>query len=389
MGKFRWVFTILVAALVASCSPAQGTNHSAATRTPSPPATALSTPSSAPVSPSPAPLRPVLVGLSGVNAVFTVARLDGTPLASLPATNAIGDEHVVGAYLVAAADGKEWTVDAAGVVRPVSPIAAKLLSPDKVLSLLVLDSTTAIDGCQMASTGDCTALEVRLDTGASRTLQTAPNIGQWAMAMGPSLKVLEVSPDLNTVWLREVTAATAGSQGSTAKLEIVGVDRLTGAVTRHNLPAAMQDLDLTISRDGKGVAGQEDAGTDSTHLAIRHLHVVSLVTGVDSDVQGTAPYVGGQRSPSILFAPDASQVVWWGGVNNGSTTFSVNIAAIGGTGKSVFPHDGNVVNGVLGVFWLNATTLVIERGGMFAVKADTGSATQLTGPIDYLVGVLN
>lgn len=392
MVKFRLACVVVGFAIVSGCQPVQSSKPVAVSTGPISSATAPTQPSVSPSATPASPLRPVLAGLSGANPAFTVARLDGSVVASVPASNGVGDEHAVGAYLLTATDGsgKEWAVDTAGVVRPVSPIAAKLLSPNTVSSLLVLDSTTAIVGCQMASNGDCTAQEIRLDTGATRVLLTATGTGPAAMGLGPSLKVLDVSLDLRTVWFREVTSATVGAQGPTGKVDIAGVDRITSAVTRHDLPVALlQEQDLAISRDGKWAAAQEDAGTNSAHLAIRHLHVISLATGVDRDVQGTAPYVGGQRSPSILFAPDSSRVVWWGGLNNGSSAYRVNTTAIGGTGKSVYPNDGNDVNGVLGVFWLDPTTLVVERGGIFAVNADTGSATQLPGPIDYLLGVLN
>jgi hypothetical protein len=295
----------------------------------------------------------------------------------------VDDEHAIGAYLVAARDGTgtEWTVDSAGVIRDVAPTAAQLLAPGAG-SPLVLSSTTAILGCHRAPNGDCTDEAIDLVTGAVHPLLTVASTSP-TPRYGSSLTVMDVSSDLNTVWFREVS-------GATPRLTLVAVDLTTGNPTVHDLPAALLDEhDLTISRDGKWVAGQEAAGTDSTNLALRHLHVVSLATGVDKDVQGNAVYVGGLRPLSVLFAPDSTRVAWWGGVNNGSSPQRMNISTVGGTGKTVYPtSDAGDVNGINGMFWLDGSTLVVVHGGLMAVNADTGSSDSLQGGLDTLVGVL-
>jgi hypothetical protein len=273
--------------------------------------------------------------------------------------------------------------DQSGVIRDVAPAAAKLLGQGAG-SLLVLSPTTAIIGCSQASNGDCTSEAIDLSNGAVRPLLTLANTSS-TMRYGSSLTVMDVSNDLNTVWFREVTGAT-----TSPKLTLVAVDLSTGNTTRHDLPAALLDeQDLAISRDGLWVAGQEAAGTDSTNLALRHLHVVSVATGVDQDVQGNAVYVGGLRTPNILFAPDSSRVAWWGGVNNGDSPQRVNVATIGGSGKTVYPTDASTdVNGINGVFWLDGSTLVVVHGGLMAMNADTGASDSLPGGIDSLLGVL-
>ena len=43
--------------------------------------------------------------------------------------------------------------------------------------------------------------------------------------------------------------------------------------------------------------------------------------------------------PSLLLAPGGTTLAWWGGLNNGDNPFLVNVAAIGGTGLSLFRLD--------------------------------------------------
>ena len=323
-----------------------------------------------------------MVGLSGVQADLVLARTDGTVIARISGVP-VDDEHPIGAYLVAAHDGsKEWTVDRSGVIRQVAPAAARLLAPGSG-SPLVLSDSTAIIGCHRDAGGACVAEAVDLVTGTVRPLLTVPNTAS-EMQYGISLKVMDVNADQTTVWFREVSGA------SVPTLAVVAVDLKTGDSSAHSLPSALlDDQDLAISRDGKWVAGQESAGVDSTNLAIRHLHIVSTDTGLDSDVQGSAVYVGGQRTPSVLFSPDSSRVAWWGGLNNGSITMRVNISPVAGTGKTIYPpEDPNNPNSVNGVYWLDSSTLVTMFGGLTAVDIETGSAVRLPGAIDYLLGVL-
>jgi len=308
MGNLRWVFALFALSLVAGGCSSQTSNQASVTPT-----------SSAASSPSPAAQDAIVVGISGVQANVVLARTDGTIIATIPGVP-VADEHAIGAYLVAARDGsKEWTVDRSGVIRQVSPAAARLLGPGSG-SPLVLSYTTAIIGCDQNAAGACVAEAVDLTTGAVRPLLTVATTAP-VMRYGPSLKVMDVSADRTTVWFRQVTGTSA------PKLAVVAVDLNNGTATSHDLPdALLDDQDLAISRDGKWVAGQEEAGLDSTNLAIRHLHVVSTATGIDADVQGSAVYVGGMRPPSVVFSPDSAHVVWWGGLNNGSIEMRVNVS---------------------------------------------------------------
>ncbi len=214
----------------------------------------------------------VLVAFTEAPPTVTLMKLDGSVVATVPGSG-INDERAVGAFLVVAADGsgKEWTVDASGAIKPVAPEAARLLQPQTAGNPLILDASTAIVGCVMSANGDCTAEEINLDTGAVRSLLTAPSTGPAEMALGRSLMVLGASSDLRTVWLRRITGASTGNgHGPTGQLEIVGVERRTGQVTNRALAAALvNEQDLTVSADGKWAAGQEEAGTNSNHLAIR------------------------------------------------------------------------------------------------------------------------
>jgi len=322
--------------------------------------------------------------------------MDGSVLATVPGYS-VGDEHAFGAYLVMATErgGSESTVDAKGVIRPVAPAAAKLLTPE--LSPLVLDPSTAIIGCLQTPTeseanSSCTAAEINMTTGSVRPLLTVPGTGELSMALGRSLTLLDVSPDLKTVWLRRVTGATAASgQMPSGQIDIIGVDRRTGAVVIRALPKALMYGELAVTRDGKFAAGQEEAGANSQHLAIRHLHVVSLATGVDTDVQGSAPYVGGLRAPSILFAPDGSTVAWWGGLDNGSSNFRVNVATSGSTGKTEYPLT-NIGALVSAVVWIDHTRLLVQNLQVkqtFTIDVESGIVVQVPGEIPYLLGVLN
>lgn len=324
------------------------------------------------------------------NVILTT--MDGTVVTTLQGQG-VGDERAIGAYLVMASDGsgKEWTVDAAGAIKLVAPAAAKVLTLGNVGSVFILNSTSAIVGCSFAANGDCTAEQINLTTGAVRPLLTVAMItGPAAMEIGPSLEVLDVSTDLHTVWFREVTGASdIYPQGPAGKLDIASVDLRTGTISKQALPAALLDeRDLAISRDGKWVAGQEQAGTDGTNLAIRHLHVVSLVTGVDSDVQGTAPYVGGLRSPSIQFAPGGAAVLLWGGLNNGSANYGINVAPVGAVGKTLATNSG-YLDRVSTVFWVDTNRLLVQSmEGTFMINADTGAVVTHTPPVPYVLTLL-
>src|SRR5450759_1404399 len=395
MITIRLVSAAALMLLVGACGSAPTTSSAASpasTGNATPPATAGS---------------PVLVGLdwhSASPSTLILMRLDGSVIATrtLPATWLI-DEHAVGAYMLVANDGsgKAWTVDASGAVMDVAPAAVAFLSPPSNGGAwappLIVDSTTAVT-VRTPDQAGMTAYAVNLRTGAVRSLISVPATG--VLALAPALSVLDLSPDRRTVWLRKVTS----TGGITGRLEIVGVDRETGAVTsqgRADLLAAEQDL--AITRDGKSVAGQEEFGTDATNLAVRHVHVVQLGTQVDSDLQGTAPYTGGQRSPSVLFAPGGGAVAWWGGLNNGDNAYLVNEAAMGQTGHTLFRLDNtDAKHQIVTVVWAKPSALVRHTDTTttpcsfqcsdlhaFAMDATTGAQTPLPAALHYLVAVLN
>jgi hypothetical protein len=376
MSKICLAFAIIGLAFASACQSAQSGAGSPN------PAAASASPSAA-ASPTPNTNGPVLVGLAGINDNVTLVRVDGSVVATLPNT-LVPDQRPIGAFLVAAKDGsgEEWTVDRAGAIKQVAPAAARLLTAGS--NPLILTSTAAVIGCQSSANADCTAAVVDLGTGSVRKLVTVPTTAS-VMRYGASLQVLNVTSDLQTVWFRQVSGAT------TVKLAILGVDLRTGNVTTRDLTSALsEEQDLTISRDGKWVGGQEQAGTNSSNLAIRDLHVVSLETGVDRDVQGTAVYVGGQIKPTIAFSPDASRIEWWGGLNNGSLDWRVNTSPIAGTGKTILGSDNDHdANSIRAVFWLDASHIVVQFNGMSSVDADTGTSTPIAdGSLTALLGVL-
>ena len=222
-----------------------------------------------------------------------------------------------------------------------------------------------------------------LRTGAVRPLLTAPYTGVMAL---PALTVLDVSSDRKTVWLSKITS----TGGSTGRVEIIGIDLLTGTVSSQGQANALAGAELAITRDGKSIAGQEEFPTAGSQLAIRHLHVVSLGTKVDSDLQGTAPYVGGQRTPSVLFAPGGAAVAWWGGLNNGDRTFLVNVATLGGAGRTLYsPAQSDFSHSLSGVFWVDPASLVVHNGlDTYTINATTGGQTLVSRELGYLDAVL-
>jgi hypothetical protein len=370
MFTFRLVSAFVGLLLMSACGSA-------------PTAKLLASPSNKPTSVgSPIPTaKAVLVGSS------VLMRLDGTVIATLPGAG-VTDEHAVGAYLMAATDGsgKGWTIDASGVVEGVAPAAVAILSPSISGGWsppLIVDSSTAVI-VRGASDG-LTATAVNLRTGAVRPLLTVPSTG--VMALGQALTVLDVSSDRKTVWLSKITP-TGGISG---RLEIIGIDLLTGTVSSHGQANPLAGAEIAVTRDGTSVAGQEEAGTNSSNLAIRHLHIVSLATGVDSDVQGTAPYVGGQRSPSVLFAPGGASVVWWGGLDNGDRSFLVNVASLAGSGRTLYnPAQIDFSFPISAVLWVDFSTLVVQNGSAtYTINATTGAQTLVSHNLGALAAVLS
>jgi hypothetical protein len=326
----------------------------------------------------------VLVGHWDNPATVVLMRQNGSIVKKLAGVGVV-DQHAVGAYLVVAGFGssKGWTVDASGVVRDVAPAAVAILAPsiDGVWTPpLIVDSTTAVT---VRCTTACTADEVNLRTGAVRPLVTAPYTGVMTLN---ALTVLDVSSDRKTVWLSKITS-TGGGGGL---LEILGIDLRTGKVSSQGRANSLAGAEIAITQDGKMLAGQEEFETDSTNIAIRHLHVVSLGTKIDSDVQGTAPYIGGQRTPSVLFAPGGAMVAWWGGLN-GDKSFLVNVAPLGGKGRTLYyPAQKDFSFSLSGVLWVDSATLVVQNGvGTYTINATTGRQKLVSQKLNYLDSVLN
>jgi hypothetical protein len=329
----------------------------------------------------PIPRKGVLVGYSEKDKTFYFVRPDGSAVASLPGVSVAG-EHPVGAYLVVASYGssKGWTVDPAGVIKTVAPAAVKFLSPpESSTDPLIVDSSTAIN--TTCTNSACTANKVDLRTGAVRPLLTAPQTN--SMQFYPPLKALDVTFDRKIVWLAKLSA--------NGQLEIVGVNLETGVVSSQGNVNALAGAEVAVTEDGKWLAGQEEAGVDSNHVLFWHLHVVSLATKVDKDVQGTAPWVAGQRPPSVLFAPGGAAVAWWGALNGSDKSFQVDLAPHGGTGKTIYnPVQADFSFSLSGVFWFDPATLVAQNGlNTYKINTKTGAATLVSQKISYIEGVIS
>jgi hypothetical protein len=350
--------------------------------------TAVVSPSSPAASPSPQVRHgSVLVGYTLNPATITLYRMDGSVIKTMSGYS-VGDEHAIGAYLVMTTEtgGEELTVDASGLTKPVAPAAAKILTPATPGYPIVIDHTTAIVGCALQSNESCTAEVVNMATGEIRPLLNVPGTGAASMRLGLSLTLLGIGSDLGTIWLRRVTNASAG-QG-----DIVGIDLRTGATKSLALPATlMLSQTLAISGDGTMVAGREEAGTDPNRIVVQHLHVANLLTGTDTDVQGTAPYVAGGRPPEVLFASDGGSVAWWGSLNgafNSGRGERLNLASTSGGGKTLW-LDGTTDLHVTGVSWLDHNNLLAQdEAETVTINVNTGAIERLKVPIPYLLAVL-
>jgi hypothetical protein len=329
--------------------------------------------------------KPVIVGLDQHwNSPSTVVlmRPDGSILATrtLPGTWVV-DEHAVGAYMLVANDGshRAWTVDPSGAVRDVASTSAAILgNPDGQSGhQLILDSTTAVT--VVCAADACTAEQLNLRTGAVRQLRTVARHG---MRDAP-LEVLDVASDGHTVWLREASSSTGGANAD--QVEIVGVDLRTGSVAKAGRSTSILADDLAITPDGTSVAGREFAtiGQD----AVQRLHVASLDSGADADLQGTAEFASGSSgSRWILFAPGAASIVWWGPMNSGPAggTYAVNVAPRQGAGRTLWR-----ANQIGNVLWLDPTTLLIQTGlQTFTIDTATGAQRAFPKDLHYLVAVL-
>lgn len=371
-------FLILVILGLFSTSACQAPSGPSAVISPSPPTG----------SPSPQVRHdPVLVGYTLNPATITLFKVDGSVIKTMPGYP-VGDEHAIGAYLVMTKEtgGEEFTVDASGLTKPVVPAAAKILVPATPGYPIIVDHTTAIVGCAPQSNGSCTAEVVNMATGEVRPLLNVPGTGAASMQLGLSLTLLNMSSDLDTIWLRRVTNAAAG------QVDIVGIDLRNGAAKPLPLPAAlMQSQALAISSDGTMIAGQEEAGTDPNRVIVQHLHVASLQTGKDIDVQGTAPYVAGGRPPEILFAPDGGNVAWWGSLNgafNSGPGQRLNVATQSGAGKTLW-LDGTTNVHVTAVSWLDrSTVLAQDEAETVTIDVTTGAAERLHATFPYLLTAL-
>jgi hypothetical protein len=296
------------------------------------------------------------------------------------------DEHAVGAYLLVANDGshKAWTVDASGAVRDVALAAAAILgNPNGQLAhQLILDSTTAVTVVCVADA--CTAEQLNLRTGAVRELLTVARHG---MRDAP-LEVLDVASDGHTVWLRKASSSTGGANAD--QVEIVGVDLRTGSASTPGRSTSILADDLAITPDGTSVAGREFAtiGQDS----VQRLHVASLDSGADADLQGTAEFASGSSgSRWILFAPGAASIAWWGPLNFGPAggTHVVNVAPRQGPGRTLWRGTKTAGNAVANLLWLDPTTLLIQTGlQTFTIDTATGAQRAFPKDLHYLVAVL-
>jgi hypothetical protein len=312
---------------------------------------------------------------------------DGTIVKTLPGV-VLGDEHAVGAYLVVASEGssKGWTIDPAGIVKVVAPAAVTFLSPGTACCWtgpLIVDSTTAINvGCTDST---CTANKVDLRTGAVRPLLTVPQ----AQVMGqmPPLTVLDMTVDRQTVWLSKVSY----TKTQNGLLEVVGINLQSGKIQSRGQANALADAEVAITQDGKSLAGQEYAGVNGDNLAIRHLHVVSLDSKIDKDLQGSAPYVGAEDTPSVLFAPGGAAVAWWGGLDNGNRTLQVNMAPVGGAGKTFYnPVQADFSYSLSGVYWVNPAMLVVQNGvDTLTIDTTTGKPKLVSQKLSYIDGVMS
>lgn len=348
--------------------------------------------------------NPVLVGLDqhwDSPSTVILMRPDGSVVAkrTLPGTWLVGT-HAPGAYLLVANDGslKAWTIDASGEVRDVAAAAAAVLGTPGAGTAggpLIVDSTTAVTVRCVG--GGCTADQLDLRTGAVRQLLTA---ARPTSLRGSPLDVLDLAADGHTVWLRKTVSAT--NAGAPNHVEIVGVDLRTGSISTPGRSTSILDGDLAITRDGTAVAGLEFVPIGQ--YAAWHLHVSSLDTGTDTDLQGVAELASAYSgSRSIQFAPDGAAVAWWGPLNFGSSggTTVVNVAERHGAGKTLWRATDTARNAIGGVFWLDRSTLVLQTDATttpgvfqgsdlqtFTIDTTTGARRSLPKDLHYLVAVL-
>jgi hypothetical protein len=346
---------------------------------------------------------PVLVGLDqhwDSPSTVVLMRPDGSIIATrtLPGTWVV-DEHAIGAYLLAANDGshRAWTVDASGTVTDVASAAAAILGNPNGQSghQLILDSTTAVT--VLCAADACTAEQLNLRNGAVRELLTVARHG---MRDAP-LQVLDVASDGQTVWLREASSSTGGANAD--QVEIVGVDLRTSSVSTPGRSTPILADDLAITPDGTSVAGREFATVGQN--AVQRLHVASLDSGADADLQGTAELASGSGgSRWVLFAPGAASIVWWGPLDFGPPggALAINVTTLHGTGRTLWRAADTGRNEIGNVLWLDPKTVLIQtdstttsgtfRGSdlrTFTIDTTTGAQRAFPKDLHYLVAVLH
>jgi hypothetical protein len=197
---------------------------------------------------------------------------------------------------------------------------------------------------------------LNLRTDAIRELLTVARDG----LRDEPLEVMHVASDGRTVWLRKASSSTGSAYAD--HVEVLGVDLRTGGVAKPGRSTSILADDLAISPDGTSVAGREFATIDQ--YAVGRLHVASLDSGADADLQGGAEFASGSSgSRWVLFAPGAASVAWWGPLSlpdpHGGTS-AVNVAPRQGTGRTLWRATKTARNEIGNVLWLDPRTLVIQ-----------------------------
>lgn len=84
-------------------------------------------------------------------------------------------------------------------------------------------------------------------------------------------------------------------------------------------------------------------------------------------------------------------VAWWGGLDNGSKTFQVNVSTVEGAGRTLYnPTQMPFSNALSGVLWVDPNTMVVQHDiETDTINATTGSVTFVSQKLNYLDAVLN
>jgi hypothetical protein len=83
-------------------------------------------------------------------------------------------------------------------------------------------------------------------------------------------------------------------------------------------------------------------------------------------------------------------VAWWGALNSGPPGQRLNIAALGGAGKTLWPQDPGDAGSDIAAFWLAPDKLVVQEGSGAALLLDprTGAATPLPNISAYITAAI-